>query len=457
MSQDLSHCSEQLIALAKQAGACHADALSVLDVGASVQVRHGTLESVEREESRGIGLRAFVHTKDGLAFASASSSDVSQQGLQDLATQVVTMANISQADPDSIPPEGAKHPSADMMQAWEHKHPHQPHGWDTEQAIDAAMRCEQAALDEDDAIANSEGAHAAFGAAQVAYAASDGFVASYQQASSSLSVSVIAGEGEGMQRDYAYSRSRRAEDLRAPDGIGREAAQRAVRMLGASDVSSRKTTVVFEPRVATSLLGHLISAVNGRSILRQQSFLADALEQRIFPDFVHLVDDPDHAVGMGNRLFDAEGLCCQRLPLVESGVLHSFLTDRYAAKRLKHPETGHARRGLTGDTGIGTSNIILQAGQASLDEMCRDIGQGILVTELMGFGVNAITGDYSRGAAGFLIEQGIITRPIQGFTIAGNLKDMFAGITHLGSDQTWFGSMATPSIAIADMTIAGQS
>ncbi|MDQ6956510.1 MAG: TldD/PmbA family protein [Mariprofundaceae bacterium] len=448
--------ASQLVDIAKQSGACHADALSVIDTGESVDVRHGKLESIEREDSRGVGLRAFIDTAKGLAFASASTSDVSEKGLKQLAEQVINMANISEPDPDAMPPVGAEHPTSHELSAWQKKHPHQPHGWTTEQAKAATLSCEDAALTYSDKLSNSEGASASFGETRIAYAASDGFVADYERASSSLSISVIAGEGESMQRDYAYTRAKQANGLRNAAEVGQEASERTLRLLGASEISSRTTTVIFEPRIATSILSHLASAINGRAILQKRSFLNDAVNKNIFPEFIHISDNPDYPDGMGNRLFDGEGTHCQARNIIEAGRLTGFLTDRYAAKRLGTTPTGHARRGLTGDTGIGTSNLILQPGKESLDSILHDINDGILITELMGFGINGVTGDYSRGAAGFLIEDGKLSRPVQAFTIAGNLKDMFANISHIGNDLTWFGSTAVPSIAIANMTIAGQ-
>lgn len=455
-NKSMQDIASQLVGIAKQSGAAHADALSVIDTGESLDVRHGKLESIEREDSRGVGLRAFVETSKGLAFASASTSDVSEAGLKQLAKQVINMANISEPDPDAMPPVGAEHPSSDELAAWQEKHPHQPHGWSTEQAKEAALSCEAAALSHSDNISNSEGSSASFGETTIAYAASDGFVAGYERASSSLSISVIAGEGESMQRDYAYTRARTAKQLRNPADVGNEASERTLRLLGASGMSSRNSTVIFEPRVATSILSHLASAINGRAILQKRSFLNDAVNEKIFPDFVHLSDNPDHQDGMGNRLFDGEGTRCSARNIIEAGKLTGFLTDRYAAKRLGSTPTGHARRGLTGDTGIGTSNLILQPGTEDLDAILHDIRDGVLITELMGFGINGVTGDYSRGAAGFLIENGKISRPVQAFTIASNLKDMFANISHIGNDLTWFGSTAVPSIAISNMTIAGQ-
>ncbi len=453
---DLPQLAAQLVDMARKSGAHSADALSIADIGDSVRVRHGQVESVEHEDSRGIGLRAFVEKQGKLAFASASSSDISATGLASLVDRVMAMAKISEADPDAVPPLGAEHPDAAQLADWQQDHPCDESPWHIGAARDAALACEAAALAHSPLISNSEGAESGFGRVRVAYASSDGFAGGYEKTSASLSASMIAGKEAGMQRDYAWDRQLVARDLRLPEAIGREAADRAVRRLGAEGLKSGSMPVVFEPRVATSLLGHLSSALNGRAVLQQRSFLADAIGEAVFPDFIEIDDDPDHPHGLGNRLFDGEGSSCQRLRLIKHGRPTSFLTDRYAAKRLKTVAGGHARRGLTGDIGIGTSNLVMKAGTMTQQEMLQAIGNGLLVTELIGFGVNGVTGDYSRGATGFLIENGEIGRPVQEITIAGNLKDMYRGIAHLGSDLTWFGSTAVPSIAIGGMTVAGQ-
>ncbi len=450
---DLSQC---LVDAAATAGAVHADALAVANTGNSISVRTGHVESIEHEDGCGIGLRAFVETPKGLAFASASSSDVSAAGLKSLAEQVVAMACISEPDPDAVPPVGANHPDAGAIADWQHKHPERDSGWTIDAARKTALDCETIARDYSNDITNSEGADASFGSTHVAYAASDGFAADYAKSSASLSISVIAGKGEGMQRDYAWHRAMHVSHLKNTEELASEAASRAVRRLDARSMPSGKATVVFEPRVATSLASHLTGAINGRAVLQKRSFLADSNGRHIFPDFIQIIDDPDHPDGLANRLFDGEGSRCTRRTLIKAGQLTGFLTDRYAAGRLKTVATGHARRGLTGDTGIGPSNLIWQPGQHDQASIIAGIEHGLLVTELIGFGVNGVTGDYSRGAGGFLIEHGQITRPVQGITIAGNLKDMFAGIVQVGSDMTWFGSTAVPSIAIADMTIAGE-
>ncbi len=446
----------QLLDMIKQQGAIHADAVAIHRVGESVCVRHGKVESIEGEHAQGIGLRGFVETKQGLAFASASTSDLSDQGLMSLAKQVVEMASISEPDPDVVPPIGGHHPSASDLQAWQEQHPQTPHGWNTQAAKDVALACEDAALHCHSKVSNSEGATAGFDDSNTVYAASDGFIAEGGKSSASLSVSVIAGEGENMQRDYAWHSAFTAQGLRDATSIGQEAGNRAVQRLGSKVITSRKCPVVFEPRIATSILGHLLAAIHGRSVLQKRSFLLNDVGKSLFPDFITIHEDPNHAHGMGNRLFDGEGTLCRARNIIDKGTLTGFLTDRYAAKRLHVEETGNASRGLTGDIGIGTSNIIMQAGKMSPQAIYDDIQDGFLVTELMGFGINAITGDYSRGAAGFLIQDGQITQAVQEITIAGNLREMFANISHLGNDLTWFGSTAVPSITISNMTIAGQ-
>jgi PmbA protein len=448
--------ARQLVDTARHQGAADADALAIMDTSESIRVRHGKPESVEREDSRGIGLRVFVDAPDGLAFASASTSDVSEQGLKHLVNQAMAMARISAPDPDAMPPSGAEHPDAEELDAWKARHHDRAMPWNTEAALEAALACEAAATEFSPEIRNSEGAEASFGLLSIAYASADGFASHYNRGSLGLALSVVAGEGAQMQRDYAYDQGRHLADLRPADEIGREAAARTVRRMHPGEIASGRMPVVFEPRCAASLLGHVAGAANGRAVLQQRSFLADRVGQAVFPEFVRIVDDPDHSQGTGNRLFDGEGTRCMPMTLIEGGRLQGYLTDRYAARRLGTVSTGHARRGLTGDLGIGPSNLIMEGGKDQLDALLHEVGNGVLVTELMGFGVNAVTGDYSRGAAGFLIENGQVTRPVSGFTIAGNLFDMYAGIIGLADDLTWFGSRAVPSIAVSGLTVACQ-
>ncbi len=456
-SIEMEQKANDLIERARRAGASHADALSIAEVGESVSVRLGKVESIEREDSFGIGLRVFIEQPGGMAFATAASADASPEGLDRLARQAVEMARIAEPDPDAVPPVGADHPGPEELAEWLARHPLPEHLWTLEQAREAALACEQAALDASSEVRNSEGAQAGFGTARIAYASSDGFSASFARANLALSVSVVAGSIDRMQRDYAWHQAPDRKRLREPGDLGREAAIRAVRRLGASPIESGRMPVVFEPRTAASLLGHLAGAINGRAVLQHRSFLADDLGKPVFAESVDIVDDPAHPDGLSPQLFDGEGSRCARLAIVERGRLSHFLTDRYAARRLKLAPTGHARRGLTGDISIGPSNLIWQPGTGSPEELIAGIERGLLVTELIGFGVNPVTGDYSRGAAGFLIEQGRVARPVQGVTIAGNLKAMFAGVAGIGSDLTWFGSRACPSLVIEGMTIAGAS
>ncbi len=449
--------AQQAVEYVCKLGAASADALAICTADTSVAIRQGKVESIERDQSSGLGLRVFIDTPKGPAFATASTSNLSAAGIRSLAEQTLAMARISEADPDAVPPQGADHPDAQALQQWSKHHAAEAEPWQLEQARDAALECEAVARQHDPRISNSEGSDAGFGVSCVAYASSDGFAGTYSKSSASLSVSVIAGSGDDMQRDYAWHRASGHTCLRTAAELGREAASRAVRKLGAGDMPSAAMPVIFEPRVATSLLGHLTAAINGRAVLQQRSFLAQSLDKQIFPSWFHLTDDPDHTQGLGNRLFDGEGTRCQRCQLIEDGVLTMFLTDRYAARRLELPARGHARRGLTGDISIGTSNLICATGSMTQQEILADIGNGLLVTELIGFGVNGVTGDYSRGAAGLLIENGEISRPVQGITIAGQLPAMFASISHLGSDLTWFGNTAVPTIAIDGMTIAGSN
>ena len=447
---NIHHACERIIEMATKAGAADADAIAISNTSDQVRVRHGEIESVESEDSQGIGLRIFVEQVDVLAFASASTSDVSDAGLEQLAKQVLEMARISSPDPNAVPPAGARHPQGSILAKPE------PPAWNIEAAKQEALACEQAALDYSKAISNSEGAAAGFGNSLIAYASADGFSGSYAKTSVGVSVSVIAGKGSAMQRDYEYAEARSAAEIPDPAELGCRAAERAERRLGASGMASGGRTVAFEPRVAISLLGHLSGAINGRSVLQQLSFLGKASGKCIFPEFVSISDDPAHETGLGNRPFDGEGMQTSRREIINNGALTGFLADRYAAGRLGIDPTGHARRGLAGDLSIGPSNIFFHPGTLSQEQLIAEIGEGLLVTELIGFGVNGVTGDYSRGAAGFLIENGEISRPVAEITIAGNLNDIFAGITHVGSDITWFGSRAAPTIAISGMTIAGQ-
>ncbi|MDX8377164.1 MAG: metallopeptidase TldD-related protein [Mariprofundales bacterium] len=453
MSENLQKHCQILLDLAKKQGAYDADALAVHSKETNLSVRSGALESIERNENRGLGLRICLQKDEGLAFASASTSDISDAGLATLAEQVVGMAKLSAADADALAPSGATHPDANDMNADTRPIPRL---WTIEEAKQAAQTAEESAFAHSSLISHCEGVQAGFGSSKVWYACADGFSGQYASSNTGLSLSAIASQSGVMERDYDYSSKRNPDDLKDATSIGINAADRAVQRLGASSMASTTLPVLLEPRVANSILGHLLAAINGRSIVHGTSFLNDAAGTVIFPEFLHIEDNPQHLDANIWRSFDGEGTRTQKHKIIDAGRLTGFLTDRYAAGRLQCKETGHAQRGLTGDIGIGAHFSSLQAGTQSFDELLASMNNGVLVTELLGFGVNAVTGDYSRGAAGFLIENGKIIRPLSEITLAGNLRDIFANILAVGSDVQIFGNKACPSMLLGEMTIAGQ-
>lgn len=447
-----------LVARAKEQGAFDADAVVMRDRSRSICVRHGVTESIDQDDGCTASLRIVLQRAKGLAQAGAYSNDISQQGLARLVAIVVEMAAIAEADPDAVAPSAADHPTTRQIDDWQRNHRADQSLWPLDSARSVAAACEQAALTSSSEISNSEGASASSAIIEVAYSCADGFVTSYQKSRASLSISAIAGRGSAMQQDYAHHQATTPARLHDADALGQEAAQRAVQRLGATQAVGGTMTVLFEPRVAVSLVAHLAAALNGRAVLQQRSFLGDAMGMQVVADGVHLVDDPDHQDGLGNRLFDGEGSRCQQVTLVNNGILHHWMCDRYAAGRLGVAALGHGHRSLAGNISIGGSNLLLQSTSQSCmpAAMIAGVEHGILVHELMGFGVNGVTGDYSRGASGTLIEDGVLTRPVQEMTLAGNLKLMLKTM-QLANDLTWFGNRAAPTIAIAGMQVAGGS
>jgi PmbA protein len=316
-----------------------------------------------------------------------------------------------------------------------------------------ALACEDAARAVA-GITNSQGASATAARSTYALATSHGFAGAYSGSSHSLSAVVIAGSGEAMQRDYAHHAARHAAALEAPATVGARAGERAVARLNPVKLATGTLPVLFDPRVGASLLGHLSNAINGAAIARRTSFLIDALESRVFAGNISVIDDPLRPRGLRSRPFDGEGLAAQPTEIVRDGVLATWLLDSASARQLGLPPTGHAQRGTSGPPGAGTSNLHMAAGCITREAMIAGISRGVLVTELIGQGVNGLTGDYSRGASGFLIEQGTIVGPVAEITIAGNLKDMFA-IAVPASDLEFRYASNTPTVLIEGMTIAG--
>jgi PmbA protein len=321
--------------------------------------------------------------------------------------------------------------------------------------IEQAKKAEAAAFAADARVTNSEGASFDTTVSRTVFANSLGFLGSYRSSSCSIVAVPVATEGESMQREYWRSIARNAEGLEPAEDVGRQAAERAVRRLGARKVATQKVPVVFEPRIARSLLDHIFEAVSGTAIFRGESFLCEKLNQQIAPEFVTLIDDGTLPGRFGTSPFDDEGVPSRRTVVIERGVLRSWLLNSYSGRKLGLKTTGNAARGITGNAGIGHGNLFLEPGSATPEDIIGSVKSGLYVTELIGFGVNTVTGDYSRGAAGVWIENGKLSYPVHEVTIAGTLGEMLQGIEAIGSDLLFRGSVASPTLLIREMTVSG--
>jgi len=433
-----------LIAKAKARGADAADA--VLFEGASISHarRLGKVEKLERSEGYDLGLRVFF----GKRQATVSSNDRSAAALDELAERAITMARVVPEDPYcgiAAPEELARDiPALDIFD------PAEPA---PETLIERAAAAEDAARSVE-GVTNSEGAEAGWGRSRVVLAASNGFAGSYATSGQGVSVAVVAGNGTSMERDYDFASAVYAADLEDPTVVGRRAGERAVKRLKPRKVASQKVPVVFDPRVSRGLLGHLTAAINGPAIARGTSFLKDKLGQPVFAKGITVREDPHRRRGLRSKPFDGEGIANRRRAIVEDGVLTTWLLDLASARQLRLKSTGHAARGTGSPPGPSPTNLWLEPGTLSPEELMADIAQGFYVTELMGMGVNGITGDYSRGAAGYWIERGALAYPVSEVTIAGNLKDMFMRLT-AASDLEFRTGFDAPTVRIEGMTVAG--
>ncbi len=325
----------------------------------------------------------------------------------------------------------------------------------TDQQIDLALRAERAAFAADSRITNSEGGECDSSSGRIILANSHGFVGHYANSSFSLSVSPIASDAAGMQRDYWYGVNRAFAKLESPEAIGREATRRTVRKLGARKVPTCRVPVIFDPEVAGSLLSHLCSALSGYALYKGASFLIGQLGQQIAPDFVTIYDDGRMPGGLGTRPFDGEGLPTRKQAMVERGRLTSYILDTYSGKKLGLPSTGNAARSIGESPSAGPTNFYMVPGTTRPEDILASVKQGLYVTDLIGFGINMVTGDYSRGASGFWIENGELAYPVEEITIAGNLKQMYANIETIGTDLVFRGRIASPTVKLAEMTLAG--
>ena len=433
-----------LLDAAKKAGAEAADAVVYNAASLSVSCRMGELEKLERAESNDLGLRVLI----GKQQAMVSSTDFDPSTLNEVVERCVAMAKAAPedpycglADPDQVV---TNPPVIDICD-------------DTEPTNEAMVEAAKTAEDAARAVAgvtNTEGAETGWSQADIAIAATNGFARSYSTSSHSLAASVVAGEGTAMERDYDYTSAVYYSDLEDPAEIGRNAGQRAVKRLNAQKVKTQQVPVIYDPRVSGGLVRHYAGGINGSSIARGTSFLKDSMGEKIFSDGINIIDDPHRTRGFRSKPFDAEGLANKRSAIADNGVLTTWVLDLSAARQLGLESTGHASRGTSSPPSPSLTNLYMEAGSQTPAELMADIENGFYITELIGMGINMITGDYSRGATGFWIENGEITYPVSEMTIAGNLKDLFANLVPANDLKFRYGTDA-PTIRVDGLTVAG--
>lgn len=436
--QQLQHSIDHLLSEAKRQGATAAEAVVSASTGLEVAVRMGEVETVEHTRDHGLGITVYFGHRKG----SASTSDFSPKAIDDAVAQACTIAKHTQEDRCAglAPAElmARELPELDLDHPW---------GISVEEAVRMATDCEDAARGQDARIVNSEGASLSTHAGIKVYGNSHGFVGGYPSTRHGLSVAVVARAGDEMQRDYWWTSARAPEDLEAAESVGRRAAERTIARLGGRRLSTRHAPVLFRAELAAGLLRHLCGAINGSSLYRKMSFLLDQLGEPLFPAFVELREDPWRPRGLASAPFDGDGVATAPKAILEGGVLKTYLLDHYSGCRLGMPTTGNAG---------GVRNLTVSMADQDRAGMLRMLDTGLFVTELMGQGVNNVTGDYSRGASGFWVENGAIQFPVEEITIAGNLKDMFKGVVAIGNDHDFCGSTTTGSWLIDEMTIAGE-
>ncbi len=419
----------------------------------STTVRMGEVETLKESGSRGVGLRVLVEAENGYRVASTSSSDLTPEGIEHLVRGAVQLAQVTSVDPFAGLAEPGEFGQLDGDLGLFHE---DVYSLPTEERIAWAKRAEAAAMAVDTRLVNSDGASFDAATGRKIFANSRGFVGQYRSSYCSIAVSPIAQGAQGeMQRDYWWSQGRAFRDLDQPEEVGREAARRTLRMLDARRVPTQQAPVVFAPEVARGLVGAVFDAASGDAIYRQASIFAGKLGEAVAAESVTVVDDGTIAGGFGTSPFDAEGLPSRRTVIVEKGVLRNYILNTYTGRKLSMKSTGNAGRGLAGNPYVDAGNLFLEAGTQPADEILRGVQQGLYVTRLMGQGVNLVTGDYSRGAAGLWIENGALAYPVHEITIAGNLKDMLRNISAVGSDLVFRGATAAPTLRVDGMTIAG--
>ena len=449
MSENLEELAAAAVKRALALGASDAECTASEGAEFSVSVRKGEIEKLKEAGSKAVGLRVLIGKRQGSAY----TSDMTTDGVESMIRSAIELANITTEDPFAGMPEASELGTikGDLKLFYE-----ETAQVPADHKIEYARRAEAASLAADPRIANSEGAGFGSYAGSRTFANSRGFTGSYRTSSCSLSTSPVAKLDDHMERDFWYSIARQFSKLESPEYVGQKAAERAVRRLGARKIATQKAPVIFDPRVSRSLLDHIFEAASGETIYRDASIFVGELGNKVASDKLTLVDDGTLEGLFGTSPFDDEGVPSQRTPILENGVLKNYLLNTYTARKLGMKTTANAARGLSGAPSISHGNLFLQPGEKSQEEIFAAIGTGLFVTELIGFGVNIVNGDYSRGAAGLWIENGEPAYPVSEITIAGNLKEMFQNVAYVGSDLEFRGSVSAPTVAIGEMTISGQ-
>lgn len=423
---------------AKRLGADQAEAAASLGSGLEIVVRLGEVETLERSRDRGLGITVYFGKRKG----NASTADLRFEAISEAVNAACTIARFTAEDPSAGLADAdlmaTEIPDLDLWHPWQ---------FELEEAIEIARRCEAAAREVDKRITNSDGGSFSSHAGLRVYGNSHGFLGGYRGTSHSLSCTVLASDPHGMQRDYWYTAARDPGELQSPEVVGRRAGERTVRRLGGRRIATCRVPVLFAADMAKSLVGHFLGAIRGTTQYRRSSFLQDAVGEQAFPEFVRIREMPLLAKGVSSAPFDEEGVATSNRDLVSEGVVRGYILGSYSARKLGLTTTANAG---------GVRNVTLESGDEDLAGLCRRMHRGLLVTELMGQGVNGVTGDYSRGAAGFWVENGEISHPVEEITIAGNLRDMYQRLVAVGNDVDLRGNIRTGSILIDQMTIAGE-
>jgi PmbA protein len=434
--QQLTNLVSQALDMAKQHGASAAEAGMSFSSGLNVTVRMDEVETLEYNRDRSLGVTVYLDHKKG----SASTSDWRPQAIEDVVQAAIAIAKYAGEDPYSGLADADRMAKEiidlDLFHPW---------GLDAEQAIDVAKQCEQAARSHE-GITNSEGATVSTRSGFSVYGNSHGFVGAYNGTRHSISASVIADDDNGMQRDYWYTMARDANDMDAADVVGHRAAQRTLKRRNARKLKTMRVPLIFQAEVASSLFRHFISAISGGNLYRQSSFLLDHLGKQIFPDYMQISEQPHLAKAIGSAAYDQEGVQTTSRSIIDKGILQGYVLSSYSARKLGMETTGNAG---------GVHNLQIQSSDSDFEDLLKQMNTGLIVTELMGQGINIVTGDYSRGAAGYWVENGEIVHPVEEITIAGNLRDMFKNIIQISNDVDLRGNIHTGSVLVENMTIAG--